>query len=243
MGAMGAMGEEGGGAAASLVDVEKAKQRSSSFGEGVTFVSAKEVSGADGRKGARTIYAFTDVTKLKIDPMSAMQNMGNQPGAEVEDDESKDAVTFDWRKGKTAELIVNLPQDNDADDGDADDAEDDDNEVDVDEEVLGADPAGAQMEAMMRQMFDGMRIRFVIMVDGEIEKTNASYVETNKKTGKKQLVSIYDMNLGTLIKDAEKFKKLQDLKDPKDSSAMKNVLKQFPEMKIETEEKLSIKFK
>ncbi len=110
------------------------------------------------------------------------------------------------------------------------------------DDLPGGDAAQEMGKAMMQQMFQGMRVRFYVMVDGEITETNASYTENSRKTGKKQFVVLMDLNLGELIKNPEKFEKLSAMGQPSDPARMKEVLKDFPEMKIETEETVRVTF-
>lgn len=239
MSAMMAMGAAQGGQPPSLLDEAKLKSAASKFGSAVTFESAKEVSRKDGSKGVKAVYAFPDVTQLRIDPASGMQGM--QIGELTTEGHAaplteKEGVSFGFKKGPAPTLTVNMPQDDDKGGGE---------EADVDAAALGDDaPAGMEgMDAMMKQMFEGMRMRFYVMVDGEIQKSDATYVEANKATGKKQMVALMDINFGELIKDPEKFKKLQTMGPGGDAEAMKLALKDMPGIKAETKEKIEITFK
>ncbi len=186
------------------------------------------------------------MTKLCIDPAAAMSdmnmNMGDAAAApdEAPKEEETTGMTFGFKKGRTSTLTVNIPHDED------EGAQED---VDEDEAALGDDaPAGMDgmqdgMEAMMKQMFEGMRMRCYVMVDGEITESDATYVEANKSTGKKQMVALMDINFGELMKDPEKFKKLQAMGPGAKPEAMEKALKDMEGVKVETKEKIEISFK
>ena len=68
-GMMGGMGGEGAQMTVPenpLLDEAKAMDKAGQMGEGVEFVSIKEVKKADGSKGAQTIYSFKDISKVKV---------------------------------------------------------------------------------------------------------------------------------------------------------------------------------
>jgi hypothetical protein len=73
--------------------------------------------------------------------------------------------------------------------------------------------------AQMKQMFDGFRVRIMVKVDGEIARTNASYVEIDTQSKKKQLVTLFDINIGEIMKDEETFKKLAAMGEIQDMEA------------------------
>lgn len=223
----------------SLLNEDELRGKAAEMGEGVTYESAKEVVGQNGAKGVRAVYAFTDISKVKLNPMSGMDS--GQMGVQAEGADNN-TVTFDFEKGDNPTLVINIPQDKEEGEGEAAKPEGDAEAVAMD--IPGGDAAAEEMgKAMMRQMFDGMRVRFYVMVNGEITDTNASYTENSRKTGKKQFVSLLDLNLGELIKNPEKFEKLSAMGQPSDPAKIKEMLKGFDEMKVELQDKVRVTFK
>ena len=70
----------------------------------------------------------------------------------------------------------------------------------------------------------------VIKGGGDITKTNATYADKNT-------VTILDMNIGKLLENPAQFEKLAAMGPIKDMETAKKMLKDFPGLKIETEEK------
>jgi hypothetical protein len=248
MGMAQAMGDEQ-GAPPSLLDEDELRSKAQEMGEGVTYESGKEVVGENGAKGVRAVYAFADISKVNLNPMSGMDGMSGMGGgainAEVEGADNN-TITFEFEGGAEPTLTINIPQDKEDGDGAADAAAAPEPDVDamaIDAEMPGGDAGQEMGKAMMRQMFGGMRVRFYVMVDGEITESNASYKEKGKKSGKEQFVALMDINLGELIKNPEKFEKLTAMGKPDDPAKMMEMLKDFPEMRIETQETVKVTFR
>lgn len=241
------MGGEGGKVkiAEQPINVEGWKARTAQMGEGVTFVSAEKVKNESGASGERATYAFRDITKLKLSSEPAKPAPGGMAaagpgGVPAPTSKSEETpITFDFAKGIRAKLIVNLPQN------------------EAPEETTGTPasmPAAEtsslkqvgqpkQIPPQMKQMFEGFRCRMIVKVDGEIVKTNASFVDKNEKDGRKNLVTIFDMDIGKLLENQEQFLKLSVLGPIRDMETAREMLKDFPGIKVETKEKVEIEFK
>ena len=83
----------------------------------------------------------------------------------------------------------------------------------------------------------------MIRVDGEITETNASHVKKGSKSGKKCYVTLYDMDVGSLLANPEHMAKLSSLGQGSDIAAAKEVLKGLPGITVETEPTVKISFK
>jgi hypothetical protein len=227
--------EAGGAGGGSMLDFDEAKYRAmaADLGEGVTFVKGGPATKENGSKGVQVNYAFEDITKVKlpmmIDPKEA--DAGK---------EEKSLVTFGFdKKGGESVLTINVPQDKDNQNADKPVEHDG-----VDTPADAAPDAQADMAAaMMKPMLEGMRIRAYVKVDGEITDSTASYVSNSSQTGKKQMVTLMDMQLGKLVADPEKAKKLTALGEIKDPVKAAEMLKEFPEVRYELKEKISVNFK
>lgn len=210
-----------------LEDQAKYKANAAAMGEGVKFVGVKELTRPDGSVGTEETYSFADVTKLKLNSDVKVSSPGG--GAAPAKAEKKDPTTFAFAKGTPAKLTIKQPEPKPG----------------AEKADKPADPQGpAQDEAalaQMKQMFDGFRFRTVVKVDGEIAKTNATYVDV--EDGKKKAVTLLDMNVGELLKDDAQFKKLTAMGKMDDIATAKEKLKGLPGIKVELERQVEVEFK
>ncbi|MBF0531109.1 MAG: hypothetical protein HQK55_17955 [Deltaproteobacteria bacterium] len=219
-----------------LENVELYKAKAASMGEGVKFVSAKELKKADGSAGAQITYAYSDINKLKIDSEPNVPSGGGNDAMTTPDKDSskkkESPVAFAFVKGTPSKLTVNIPK-----------------EVkspgtgQPEEKNKPATPPTPEQLAQMKQMFNGFRMQLIVKVDGEITSSNAAYVEKDGKTNKKQIVTLIDMDMGKIIKDDATFKKIAAMGQIEDMATAKEKLKDIPGLKIETAEKVDIEFK
>ncbi len=151
-----ALGGQEGNPIEDMLNVEKATERASTMGQGVTFVRAEAVE-KNGKKGVKSVFAFKDINELRYNGPDALDDLAAQAEQEVEKKEVKQ--TFFYEEG-----VLTLENDNE--DLGLNDME-------------GVDPAQLQM---MKGMFAGMRITMELELPGGIEQTDASFVEGNKIT-------------------------------------------------------------
>ncbi len=98
--------------------------------------------------------------------------------------------------------------------------------------------------AMMKSMFKDFHLVLRIKVDGEIEHTNASYVQTGATNRKKQYVTLYDVSFGELLNEAKYADKLGNMMAMGgDPSSAKAALKNLPGIKLETANQIEIEFR
>lgn len=205
--------KEGAGAMPDLYDEAKLKAAASKMGEGVTFVSAERIDGEQG-KGFKATYAFTDISKLKLDqnPGEALPDSGGPkpPGNKME------PIVFQFDKGSPAQLTLKMPA----------------------PEFKPKEPQPEGMEdmamQMMKQMFKDMRISLVVEVQGTISETNAEYRDGSR-------VTLMDMDFNKVIADPEKFKALAKA-NPQSLQEAKTLIKGLDGVKIETSPEVNIKF-
>jgi hypothetical protein len=139
----------GGGAGNPLDEManeDKAKEQAKKLGEGVTFEKIEKIKNDVG-EGARTVYRFTDITKVK-----ANMEMEDGPGGGGD----KDGIAFAFTKGSPAKLVVNISHKKAEGGNDAPDAD------------LGASPEAAQM-------MKGMKMTMALEVEGTITDTDAAH--------------------------------------------------------------------
>ncbi len=223
---MAGMGAEAGAASpTSTIDIEKCKARAAQLGEGVRFVSAREAAAPDGRKGQKVVYAFDDITTLGISPDPDTPGPGEQPGKE-----KSRPITFGFEKGSVSTLTINMPEAP---------AKMDEVPIPVDEPA--AEPPPAQL-AQMQQMFDGFRVHIMIKVGGEIKETNATHVHKARASGKNQYVTLFDVNIGELMKNADNMKQLAAMGPMQNMAEAAAKLQDFPGLRVEPAQRVEIKF-
>jgi hypothetical protein len=224
-----------------LLDEKKLKEAASKMGTGVTFVSAKKLS-TDKGEGYVATYAFTDINQLKIDQnrSDAMPDAGGlggpggpggpglgAPGAPGGDEKKEKAepITFQFKKGKIAELIVKSPET----------GRDPKGAKSKDAKAEESAPGGEEMAAMMmQQMFKDMKMVVAVEVAGKVVKTNAEHVNGNR-------VTMMEMDFNKLMANPAKFKELTKA-NPKTVEETKALVKGIDGMKVETKPSVSIQF-
>lgn len=205
----------------SLMDEKQIRESAMKMGEGVKFVSAKPLK-KGGREGYVATFSFKDIRKLKVDqsPDSKMPMNEGEP----EEGAKEEIITFDFQKGNTSILTVNLPEK----DFKAGDVNEEKNET----ENQGQNDFGDLEKA--KQFLKDMRISIMMQLDGNIEETDATYVDGNK-------ITLFDVNFGELLKHEDKLKLLKD-KNPQSFEHAKEILKDIPGIKIELNKKVTIRF-
>jgi hypothetical protein len=234
----------------SLLDEEELKSKAKEMGEGVTYVSGKELSTEKG-EGYVAVYAFTDITKLKInkEPDSPMgsgmgMEMGMAPGMEMEPDMEPESsvnlapgmekVTFEFTPGESAVLKLRIPQEESG--SEVSETPEDSGEVVLPEEGGETDEALDPMQQQMMQMFKDMRFALKIVVEGDIQETNASHRDGSA-------ITLFDMHFGKLLDDMSKFEELSKGGGMADFTQAMEAMKDIEGIKVETQEEVVIKFK
>jgi hypothetical protein len=215
------------------INEDECKAKAKELGEGVTFVSAKEVTKDDGSKGKQVTYAFKDVSKIKVSPDSDVGDsmgggMGGGMGPEEKEVE-KAPIKFCYAKGK---LTINMPKQGEekAEAGATPDSS-------PSPAMTPEEKQQMQMQLqMMKPMFDGMRIAVKVEVDGKIKDTNASHVADDK------VITLFNMDFGKIMNNAEAFEKLAAMGNEQDVTKVGEQLKDFEGIQVETEETVNVSF-
>jgi hypothetical protein len=215
----------------SLVEIEKYKNAAEKMGQGVKFISAKEVKNKDGTAGVEVVYSFEDIRQLNLSlrPENPVgDQMAGMMDAESEEDETP--ITFDFKKGSTPKLIVNIPKEKES--GQAEEKQEG-GEAREEMDLAGLD--------MMKQFFQGFRIRLMInFLEGKITKTNATFV---KPINGRETVTLFNIDFGKIMSDEKYMKEFKDLDKIKDMNIALERMKNIPGLKIETSERVEISFK
>lgn len=198
---------------------DEIKADAKDYGENVVYVSHKLIS-ENNWEGYEAVYSFDDISKVKIEPDPGSKvDIGTESSEDASDEEY---YFFKFVKGPTSELIINRPE--------METSIETEEEVETEESEQNNEEMGEEFLAMMK----GMKISVGILVDGQIVNTNATYVQGSK-------VTLFEMDLGEMMKNKEAFKEFKS-KEPKNIDELKEYLEKFKGMKIETEKPVSVKF-
>lgn len=218
----------------SLFDEEELREKASRYGEGVSYVSSKEIK-EDGMEGYTVTYAFTDINKLLISKNSLKKNLQGNKGAvdseegeqgEQEEDPS-DKFSFSFTKGSPSTLVCSLLSKQ----------EKDDNSVEIDETDNEKDEDASEMAmAMLKPFMEGMKVRFLVEPQGTIVKTNATFVEGST-------ITLMAIDLDEVFKNEEKTKQFFKEGNPRDKKTNWNeIIKDIPGVKGQVGE-IQVQFK
>lgn len=194
------------------------KSAATKFGSGVTFVSSTPIKTAD-RVGRVATYAFTDITTLRIDQKPQTGDLPAPTESAAED------MLFRFSKspGGTSTLTVVFP------------------EAKLEEarkeaaEKQGTDTPTvdpAQL-AMMKKLFEGLRVEIGVDVLGTIVKTNSPYV-----TGSR--VTLLEMDFSELLTNDAL---LARVSQPKSIEEAKRLLKDVKGFKVNLDREVTIEFR
>ena len=202
---------------------KEAKDKAAKMGEDVTFVSREAIKTKDA-EGHKVVYAFKDITKVKISEMS--DPPGGGEGGFKTDAKKSDPITFKFAKlpgGNSLLTIVNPKMEPPKPGAEAPAPDKPAQDGEVPEEQL----------AMMKEMMGGLKVSIQIEV-GKIVKTNSSHVQGST-------VTVLEMDFDKLLGDMAKFKKLAAAQ-PKTPEEMKALVKDFPGVKVNLDPETTIEF-
>lgn len=223
-----AAAQEGGDAKNPLLDEDKLKEEAKKMGEGVEFVSAKELKFEDGRMGVLATYKFADINKISVSPASG----GPGDEGEAEPADAKDKIKFSLAKGDKPVLTVKMPEKDAA-------------KAEKKEEGAAGEPAPAGEEAeggeedaaamaMMTQMFQGMKIGMTVEVEGKIAETTATHRKDNT-------VTLMELDFGKMMGNPDFAKKMKSPDQMEDFAKFAEMAKEFGAT-IEPKEEVTITF-
>ncbi len=207
----------------SLFDEEELRAAAKKIGKGVRYISGKGLK-ENGREGHIAVYEFDDINKIKMD--EDLSDKASPMGEK--NDTPEDDITFKFSKGSPATLIINMPEDEEKNEteveGEEMEIESETNE-DLDEEWTEE----------MKNMMKDFRIAIMIEFEGDIIETNATYVDGST-------VTLLEMDFDKIMDDPEKLKKLKSLDDNSSFEETKELLKDVPGIKFETNQEVKVVF-
>ena len=209
-----------------MFNEDEIRAHAEKMGTGVRYVT-HEMIDTDEHAGYRAEYAFDDINAVRVsqDPGA---NLPEFPGNESEGETEDEQVAFSFTPGSPAQLIIRPPQDDEETATEADAAPETDE---------GAAPEEESAEGMeqMKEFFRDMRLVVRIAVDGKIQKTNASFVDGST-------VTLMDLDFNTLLDNPEFFKQMENA-DAMGPSAVMEMMKKIPGLKVETEKEITVTFR
>lgn len=205
-----------------LYNEEELRNKASDYGEGVQFLSGKELK-KDGKEGYTAIYGFADLNKLRFDQNPDSKMPEGVEAAEQEPKE-KDYITFKFDRNDGSEIIINMPPP----------SKENEKDSTMDMEVTGSDSLNSGDLSKLTALLKDFNISLVIETDGDIKETNATYAD-------KSSVTLFNLNFNLLLDNPEKLNALKKI-NAGNIEQVKDLLKDVPGIKIENNNPVKIKF-
>jgi hypothetical protein len=201
----------GGGQAVDPLSEQVAREMTASIGPGVTYVSSEPVSSPAGQ-GRASVYAFTDVSQLRISTQPAAP-AGIKIRTQGFTTESE-SVTFAMTRspGGNAVLQINVPEPNFLD-------------------ALGSPNATAQI-GMIRTMLAGARVLLAAEPAGTVVRSSSPYVDGSR-------VTLLEVDLDEVLKDETLLPRLQAATTPDEAKA---IVKGATGLKINLDRAITVEF-
>jgi hypothetical protein len=217
-----AMAKQMGGDAAKpaeLFSVEKSKAAAAKMGEGVTFVSAEPIK-TPKEEGIKAVYAFTDITKLKLSSGPEAPE-GAGPG-EPKKEEEKEQVRFKLAKLPNGNALVTA-------------VFEEKGRAAAEKKAAPKEPEAGEL-MMMKQVLGGLKISVIVEPQGTVVKTNSPYNEAGK-------VTLLEFDLDPILKDDALLKKFAASQDQNLSFEEARVMfKDVPGLKLPPAKEVTIEF-
>lgn len=199
------------------------------YGEGVTYVSAKDVETEFG-KGYEASYAFTDINKIRVgqDPGDKMPGGGEMEG----EAEGSDFTTFTMQPGYPAQLVIHWPVDENKSD-----TVEGTEEVSVEETTAEQEQSPEQQAAameMMKMAFKDMRMSMNVEVAGHVVDSNATHLNGNR-------VTLVEIAFADFL-DSEEAMTAMAANENQTVADMKELMRLIPGLKMEIEPEVSVVF-
>lgn len=209
-----------GGRAPELLSEAQARAMAANIGPGVAYVSSAPIK-TDTMEGRDILYAFADVTKLRITPQPPSPG-----GLTVRADSlgPPQSITFALEPGPNGDRVLRIRMPT----------------LQMLPGITGGQVGGssqspamiAQQMAMARQMFAGLRMLVAVEPAGHVVSTNSPYVEGNR-------VTLFDVDFDRVAANPQVFETLQGVRTPEEAAA---VVQGVPGLKFTTAPEITIQF-
>lgn len=205
-----------------LIDEASLKSAAGKMGSGVTFVSAAPYS-TETAEGYIATYTFKDINTIKID-QNPSDNVPSQPGHKKK--APTENLKFHFKKGKKSVLTIIQPQ--------PESLQKESSSTGSTAKIAEEGDSEQKLQAI-NQMFGGMHIAIFVEVDGKITKTNADFVEGPR-------ITLLNMSFDKLLANSEKLQAFAQ-SDQNSIEEVKELVKNVPGVKVETQKEVIIEFK
>jgi hypothetical protein len=207
-----------------LLDEAELEAKAASFGPGVRYVSAEALETESGA-GYKAVYAFDDITAVRIN-QNPGENLPTPDSGQQAEEPQGEFLGFGFQPGSTAWLTVRRP-DMEPLDGDSP------------ESGEAAEDAGSgsseEIPDMIKDLYRDMRIEIALEVEGEIVETNATHAEGSR-------ITYLALDFGKLLENEQTFTTLME-SNPDSLEELKELLRDYPGIKMELQEEVRIGFK
>jgi len=219
------------GQPAELYNEQELRDAAPGYGNGVTYVSARNVETEFG-KGYEARYAFTDINQIRVgqDPGDKMPGSDSAEG-DVADD--ADFTTFTIHPGNPAKLVIHWPV-NEGKSGAAESMET--AETELSEETAAGQTPEQQQAAMemMQHAFKDMRMSMHVEVAGQVVDSNATHLNGSR-------VTLVEIAFADFLDSEEAMKTMASDEEPTVAD-MKEMMRLIPGLKMEIEPEVSVLF-
>jgi hypothetical protein len=209
-----------------LFDEQNLRAAASKLGEGVTFVSATPIH-TNEAEGGKAVYAFTDITKLRLEQKPAAPGGAGAMGGRLPGGTAPEDVAFRFAKtpAGTSRVTVVFPEVKPRTPPSA---------------APGGQPGApkpndamqAGMLAMARQVMNGLKLSIVLQPAGRLLKTNSPYVQG-------QQVTLLEVDMSQVPMDD---KMLQAVQSAASFEEMKALLKGVKGVKLNPDREVVVEF-
>jgi len=200
-----------GGAPLDPLSEQQARDMAASIGPGVSYVSSELVTSPTGQ-GREAIYAFTDVSTLRISTQPAAPGglAINTPALGT----ASESITFSLTHEPNGNAVLHIfvPEPNFLD-------------------ALGS-PAAASQIGMVKTMLAGAKVLLMAEPAGTVARTSSPYVEGPR-------VTLLEVDLDEVLKDETLLPRLQAAKTPDEAKA---IVQSAPGLKINFDRDITIEF-
>lgn len=201
---------------------EQFRTAAAGLGEGVRFVSAEHLQQGD-MKGAKAVYAFDDITRLRLREGPQFPGLPGMAEAAREEPPFRFELS---RSGGASVLTIRMPEPSKGEGG---------TPPEMPKEMPEQMPPEAM--GMMKMMFQNLKVGVAVEVDGEIVRTNAQHREGSR-------VTIVEVDFNELMKDEASFKAIQGKIGPGATPAdLRDTLQNLKGVKVNTDRVITIEWK
>jgi hypothetical protein len=193
------------------------RKKAESYGPDVRFVKMERIVNQQ-FEGYKAVYSFKNINNIRIE-----QGNPGMPGQNPQASDPAKGIKFVFTPGKTATLVVKQPKKELAA-----------TETAPDKSAVTADTPPEQL-AMIRQMFNGMRVSSSLVIKGKVVKSNATHRTDST-------IILADIDFGKILDKPELLAQMAAIQ-PGDQDAAMEMMKKLPGMKIDMNEELQVSFK